>query len=165
MSVLPRCVVSLGEERTQIALANGILKTWCRLLPRSVVARDRGICPHPGLGGVLHRAESNPSRRAARAECHTAGATVCCCSGKCTAQAAEARCCCRLRLQGSVCIEPGDQHPQKSDPLTANPRHPWRNFTGSRVLLGVSPAGPVRMNCVEPPDQRTRRPSENWFPL
>ena len=36
-----------------------------------------------------------------------------------------------------------------------NPRHPGPNFTGFRV----------QMNCIEPPDQRTRRPSVNWFPL
>ena len=36
-----------------------------------------------------------------------------------------------------------------------NPRHPRQNFTEFRV----------GMNCIEPPDQRTRRPSVNWFPL
>ena len=36
-----------------------------------------------------------------------------------------------------------------------NPRHPGPNFTGFRVQL----------NCIEPHDQRARRPSVNWFPL
>ena len=35
------------------------------------------------------------------------------------------------------------------------PRHPRPNFMEFRV----------GMNCIEPPDQRTRRPSVNWFPL
>ena len=68
-------------------------------------------------------------------------------------------------LCGSVCIDARDQHRQKTDPLTACPRHPGPNFTGSRVQLGGSPTGPVQMSCVVPSDQRTRRPSVNWFPL
>ena len=35
------------------------------------------------------------------------------------------------------------------------PRHPRPNFTE----FGVG------MNCIEPPDQSTRRPSVNWFAL
>ena len=68
-------------------------------------------------------------------------------------------------LRGAICIEPHDQHPRNLELSKSYPRHPRLNFTESRVRSGASPTGPVGMNCVEPPDQRARRPSVNWFPL
>ena len=88
-----------------------------------------------------------------------------CCAAGCPPQSAASLCARWRTLRGSVCIDAGDQHRPESDPLTACPRHPGPNFTGFRVQLGVSPTGPVQMNCVVPHDQRARRPSVNWFPL
>ena len=68
-------------------------------------------------------------------------------------------------LRGAICIEPHDQHPRNLELSKSYPRHPRLNFTESRVRSGASPTGPVGVNCVEPPGQRARRPSVNWFPL
>ena len=62
---------------------------------------------------------------------------------------------------GPICIEPQDQHRQKTDTLTSCPRHPRLNSGETRVRGGASRPGPVETNCVEPPDQSVRVPLAN----
>ena len=80
---------------------------------------------------------------------------------------ASSRCCCATRVHaladGPICIEPQDQHRQKTDTLTSCPRHPGLNSSETRVRCGASRPGPVGSDCVEPQDQSVRVPLANLF--